>query len=38
MKPNLTLLTSLLLASLAELHAAEPVTNSIGLNPDHAVG
>ena len=31
MKPNLTLLTSLLLAPLAELHAAEPVTNSIGL-------
>ncbi len=31
MKPVLTLLTALLLAPLAELHGAEPITNSIGM-------
>jgi sulfatase modifying factor 1 len=31
LKPVLTLLTALLLAPLAELHGAEPITNSIGM-------
>ena len=31
MKPTHTLLTTSVLCSLAALHAAEPVTNSIGM-------
>jgi hypothetical protein len=31
MKPTLRLLSALLLADFAALHAAEPVTNSIGM-------